>query len=98
MENAERDFNINTIAQTFKANADRAYGLYAPWVEETVAGGVRSVRDIEFLLDHILNFCFDQRMVELFRMLCRYYYDIGQRATTRYVHAYRELWDEQSSK
>jgi len=44
----------------------------------------------------MLNFCFDQGMLELFRKLCRYYFAIDPEATVSYVLAYREIWDEEA--
>lgn len=29
------------------------------------------------------------------KRLCRYYFDIDPEVTVSYVHAYREMWDEQ---
>jgi hypothetical protein len=43
----------------------------------------------------MLNFCFDDGMLVLYKKLCRYYFDIDPKATVSYVHAYREMWDEQ---
>ena len=41
-----------------------------------------------------LDFCFDERMLYLYRKLCRYYYHIDAEATVGYVNAYRDMWDE----
>jgi hypothetical protein len=35
----------------------------------------------------------DRDCLELFRRLCRHYWDIDPAATAGYVHAYREMWD-----
>ncbi len=45
----------------------------------------------------MLDFCFDDKMLLLYKKLCRYYYDINPEATVSYVYAYREMWDEQES-
>lgn len=49
---------------------------------------------IECLLDGMLDFCFDDEMLRLYKKLCRYYFKINQEATVSYVNAYREMWDE----
>jgi hypothetical protein len=43
----------------------------------------------------MLDFCFDDEMLVFYKKLCRYYIDIDPDATASYVHAYREMWDEQ---
>lgn len=52
---------------------------------------------IERCLDGMLDFCFDDGMLVLYKKLCRYYYEIDPEATVSYVHAYREMWDEQTN-
>jgi len=49
-------------------------------------------------LDRLLDFCFFEPMVQLFRRLCRYYYDIDPNATASYVYTYREMWDSEEPK
>ena len=49
---------------------------------------------IECLLDGMLDFCFDDEMLRLYKKLCRYYFKIDQEATVSYVNAYCEMWDE----
>lgn len=50
---------------------------------------------IERCLDGMLDFCFDDGVLVLYKKLCRYYLDIDPVATASYVYAYREMWDEQ---
>jgi hypothetical protein len=46
----------------------------------------------ERLLDGMLDFGFNAAMVRLYKKLCRYYFEIDQRATVSYVHAHPEQW------
>jgi len=72
------------------AEAARQYG---PEVECIVKSGSRDVRRIERALDGLLGFAADGICLELFRRLCRHYWDIDPTATAEYVHGYREMWD-----
>jgi len=36
----------------------------------------------------------EDEMLLLYRRLCRYLLDIDPEATTSYIQAYREMWDE----
>jgi hypothetical protein len=46
-------------------------------------------------LDRLLGFCSNGRALEVFRRLCRYYWDIDPIATGEYVLAYRDMWDSE---
>ncbi len=48
---------------------------------------------IEESLDRLLDYCFDGRILPLYRKLCRYYYQIDQAAAVEYVNAYRNMWE-----
>jgi hypothetical protein len=71
-----------------------ALKAYTPLVDQTIADGSRNVKEIEHLLDGILDFCGDEKMLTIFKRLCRHYYGIDPRATAEYVHLYRKMWDE----
>ncbi|MBN1106451.1 MAG: hypothetical protein JXL84_23810, partial [Deltaproteobacteria bacterium] len=46
----------------------------------------------ERCLDGMLDFCFDDEMLVLYKKLYRYYLNIDPEATASYVHFYREMW------
>lgn len=48
---------------------------------------------IESCLDHLLNFAFHPKALELFKQLCRYYITIDSEATRQYVHIYKEMYE-----
>ena len=50
---------------------------------------------IERCLGGVLDFCFDDQMLVLYKKLCRYYFDIDPEAAVSYVYAYRDMWGEQ---
>jgi len=45
----------------------------------------------------MLDFCFDDAMLCLYKDLCRYYFKIDPVATASYIYAYREMWDEEEN-
>jgi hypothetical protein len=67
--------------------------LYQPVVGAILCTGSRDVAYIEHTLDALLDFCGHAPVLELYKALCRHYWDIDPAATAHYVHAYRELWD-----
>lgn len=46
------------------------------------------------VLDDLLSFCFDEKILKMFKKLLRYYYSIDREATASYVNAYREIYGE----
>ena len=49
---------------------------------------------IDHILDGLLDFCFDESILLLFKKLCRYYLNINPIATADYINFYREMWDD----
>jgi len=75
--------------------AKQAYLVYLPEVETIIASETTDVNRISLTLDYMLDFCFDEQMLLLYRRLCRYLYNIDQKAAVLYVDAFRERWDEE---
>ncbi|MCY2994651.1 MAG: hypothetical protein NTY19_43340 [Planctomycetota bacterium] len=71
----------------------RAVVEYTPVVEEIIRSNSRDVRRIEQALDGLLSFADDDPALQLYRRLCRHYWDIDPVATAEYVQAYRKMWD-----
>jgi hypothetical protein len=73
--------------------AREAEKLYTLEVEAIINDQKCEPRRIEHCLDGILDFCFDEKMLLLFKKLCRHYYTIDPVATSEYVYFYKEMWD-----
>jgi hypothetical protein len=67
---------------------------YSVEVEAVLKARSRDPRRIERCLDGMLDFCFHDGVLALYKKLCRYYFDIDPEEVVSYVHAYREMWDE----
>ncbi len=81
------------FARDLRALEQRAARQYRPIVEEILRVRSRDTRHIEETLDGLLDFCGAEAVLEMYRALCRHYWDIDPAATTYYVNAYRETWD-----
>lgn len=87
---------IRGLAEQLQALNQRAVIAYAPLVEAILRSGDRDIRHIEHTLDGLLDFCGHDPALQLYRRLCRHYYDIDPAATVSYIEAYREMWDSES--
>lgn len=87
--------NVRSLVDEMQGLARQAHVGYAAEVEAVITARSRDAQRIERLLDRILDFGFDDAMVQLFKRLCRYYYTLDPAATASYVHTYREMWDSE---
>lgn len=83
---------LTTDLQTLRGQAIEAL---APTVQDLVRSGSRDVRRIEHTLDQLLDVACLPEGLTLFKSLCRHYWALDPQATTDYVHAYREMWDDE---
>ena len=85
--------SIAQLAAEIAAINEQAVREYAPLVEAILSTRSQDKRQIEQTLDGLLSFCGFAPAPELYRRLCRHYWDIDPAATASYVDAYRTTWD-----
>ena len=85
--------SICGIADQLQALHQQAVIEYTPVVQSIIRSGDRDIRHIERTLDGLLDFCGYNPALQLYRRLCRHYYDIDPASTVSYIEAYREMWD-----
>ena len=86
---------IGELAAAQQQLARQAEQQYSFEVDFILREQCREPQRIECLLDGMLDFCFDDEMLRLYKKLCRYYFKIDPVATASYVYAYREMWDDE---
>ena len=72
---------------------ERAAKEYKPVVDDILRTRSQDIRHIEHTLDGLLDFCGHEPVLQLYKKLCRHYWDIDPDATAFYINAYREYWD-----
>ena len=87
---------IKGLADQMNQLTELAYVQYAPVVEDLIKRRCTDENEIEHLLDWILDFAYEEKMLLLFKKVCRYYYPINPQATAEHINYYREMWDEDS--
>lgn len=88
---------ITQLAKNIQSLARTAVTAYEREFEEIIGSRCREKCRIERALDGMLDFCFDKNMLEMYRKLCRYYYDIDRNAAAEYVLAYRDMREPEDS-
>jgi hypothetical protein len=89
--------SIGKLVMLTQELARDAVRQYSAEVEAILRMRIRDAHLIERCLDGMLDFCFDDGMLVLYKKTCRYYYEIDPEATVSYVHAYRKMWDERTN-
>ena len=66
---------------------------YKAVVDDILLTQSRDIQRIEHTLDRLLDYCAHESVLQLYKKLCRHYWNIDPAATADYVNAYREYWD-----
>jgi hypothetical protein len=90
--------NVSALVGQMQGLARQAHVEYGPEVDTIIETRSRDTQRIEHLLDGILDFGFDDTMVQIFKRLCRYYYTLDPAATASYVHTYRDMWGSEGEE
>lgn len=93
-EESEFFNGIVDLAKSIQQLANDACAIYELQVNAIIEKQSKDLKQVEWLLTYMLDFCFYDNMLLLFKKLCRYVYDIDPRIAYYYVNAYREMWDE----
>ena len=81
------------LAAEITAIDQQAVREYTLLVEAILRTRSQDKRQIEQNLDGLLSFCGFAPALDLYRRLCRHYWQIDPAATAFYVDAYRTTWD-----
>ena len=84
---------VGALAEGMRDLQQQAACQSKPVVDDILHTRSRDVRHIEHTLDRLLDFCGHEAVLQLYKKLCRYYWDIDPAATADYINAYREYWD-----
>lgn len=84
--------SITDLSRQVLGLNQRAVEQYQPAVAKILRTGCRDPRHIEHTLDGLLDFCGYDPALQLYKLLCRHYWQIDPVATASYINAHRELW------
>ena len=90
------DENIYQIAEQIVQLHQKAYEVYLLFVEDECSRIV-SEDELSHLLDYLLDFACDEKILKLYKRVCRKYLYIYPSSIKLYVEAYREMWEDEDS-
>ncbi len=90
------DENIYQIAEQIVQLHQKAYDVYLPLVEDVCSRTV-SEDELSHLLDYLLDFACDEKILGLYKKVCRRYLYVYPDCIKFYIAAYREMWEDKDS-
>ena len=90
------DENIYQIREQIVQLHQKAYQVYLPLLEDACSKIV-SEDELSHLLDYLLDFACDEKMLGLYKKVCIRYLYVYPDCIKFYIEAYREMWGEETS-
>lgn len=92
-EVAKMDIDVNAIVERIQDASELSYNYYKPLVDRIIAEKA-SEKEVEHLLDYMLDVCHDDRMLNLFKKVCRRYYSLYPEMIASEIQAYKEWYED----
>ena len=83
---------ISQIAKEIKAVHRQAYRVYLPLTED-ICSRIAAEDEVEHLLDCLLDFGSDEKMLQLYKQVCRKYVYLYPACIKFYIETYRKMWE-----
>jgi len=90
--------DIKMLASSMQQLTCDAYDAYKPLVDDIVQSNNKDMQEIEHILDGLLGFAYDDKILLLYKKLCRHYFYIDPQSTAYYIESYQEMWDSEDAK
>ena len=86
--------DIKGIVESFRSLYDMAYDVYLPLVDD-LCSRESSENEVEHLLDHLLDFAGEERMLLLYKRVCRKYFYQYPEMVANHIYMWRDMHDEE---
>jgi hypothetical protein len=86
--------NIKSIVKELNTLSKSNLEIFTNIVDDIIVSNSKDEKHIELTLDRLLDFCYDDENLLLYKKLCRYYLTINPIATEDYVKFYFEMYGE----
>ena len=85
--------DIKGIVETLRSLYDMAYNAYLPLVDD-ICSREASESEVEHLLDYLLDFAGEERMLLLYKRICRKYFYQYPVMVANHIYMWRDMYDE----
>lgn len=87
------DMDTKAIVERIQDISELSYNYYKPLVDSIIVEKA-SEKEVEHLLDYMLNVCHDDRMLNLFKKVCRRYHALYPEMIASEILVYKEWYEE----
>ena len=87
------DMDTKAIVERIQDISELSYNYYKPLVDSIIVEKA-SEKEVEHLLDYMLDVCHDDRMLNLFKKVCRRYYSLYPEMIASEILVYKEWYEE----
>jgi hypothetical protein len=89
--------DIKTLAHDIGAllqeSAQQGLAHYRPIASRIISGDISDPKEIELTLDYMLDYCYDDKVLALYKRVCRSLYCKHPEIVYAAVMNYKEVWD-----
>ena len=86
---------IHSLAQQIKGLHDQAVAVYTPLVDD-ICARIAPMKEVEWLLDYMFGFAGEERMLLLYKRVCRHYWQVYPEMIAWHIMEYRKEYDPES--
>ena len=87
--------SIYQFAEKISKLYQEAYDAYLPMVEDVCSREV-SENELSHLLDYLLDFTCDEKILGLHKKVCRRYLYVYPKCIKFYIEAHQEMWEDEN--
>ena len=87
------DMDTKAIVERIQDISELSYNYYKPLVDRIIVEKA-SEKEVEHLLDYMLDVCHDDRMLNLFKKVCRRYHALYPEMIASEILVYKEWYEE----
>ncbi len=86
---------VYQIAEQISQLHQKVYETYLPLVEDICS--IKATEDeLSHFLDYLLDFEYDEKILSLYKKICRRYLYAYPECIKSYIEAYREMWEDEN--
>ena len=89
---------LQSLLTTFEARKKQIYLHYQQLVDSVLSSQIISEREIERLMDGLLDFCDDEKFLVLYKDLCRHVYHQYPQLVGEHINLFRLQFEEKQEE
>lgn len=89
------DEKMDSIVESIKSITKQAFWVYKPIVDDICSGRAVEEKELEQILDGLVSVCISDEMLNLFKQVCRKFYNRYPEIIMDYIIFYKKMYGEE---